>query len=68
MVPARRRPSAYGLFTAAYGIAWFVGSAAMGFLYDFSVTSVVVFSVVLELLAIPVFARVARMSRPQPIS
>ena len=67
MVPARRRPSAYGLFTAAYGIAWFVGSAAMGFLYDFSIPSVVIFSVVLELLAIPVFARVARLGGREAI-
>jgi hypothetical protein len=26
MVPAERRPSAYGVFTAAYGISWFLGS------------------------------------------
>jgi MFS family permease len=67
MVPVRRRPSAYGLFTAAYGIAWFLGSAAMGFLYDFSIPAVVIFSVALELLAIPVFVAVARLSRPEII-
>ena len=30
MVPVERRPSAYGLFTAAYGTFWFLGSAAIG--------------------------------------
>src|SRR5205823_12085185 len=30
MVPIQRRASAYGLFTAGYGIAWFLGSAAIG--------------------------------------
>jgi MFS family permease len=68
MVPTRRRPSAYGLFTATYGIAWFLGSAAMGFLYDVSIPAVVIFSVALEILAIPVFAGVARLSRPGIIS
>jgi MFS family permease len=49
MVPERRRPSAFGLFTGGYGLAWFVGSAIMGRLYDLSVGAVVVFCVVLQL-------------------
>jgi MFS family permease len=59
MVPPQRRPSAYGLFTGAYGVAWFIGSAVMGLLYDVSVASVVAFCVVLQLAAIPIFVRVA---------
>jgi MFS family permease len=43
MVPAQRRPSAYGLFTAGYGIFWFLGSAAIGFLYDVSIEAAVLF-------------------------
>ena len=58
MVPPQRRPSAYGLFTAGYGIAWFLGSAVMGVLYDRSVTAVVIFCVVVELAAIPIFVKV----------
>jgi MFS family permease len=61
MVPAHRRPSAYGLFTAGYGIAWFLGSAIMGMLYDVSVTGVVIFCVALQLAAIPVLIKVRRM-------
>lgn len=60
MVPRQRRASAYGLFTAGYGFAWFLGSAAMGFLYDQSPTAVVVLSLALEGAAIPVFVHVAR--------
>jgi MFS family permease len=60
MVPAGRRPSAYGLFTAAYGLFWFLGSALIGFLYDISIAAVIVFSVVAELAAIPFFLRAAR--------
>lgn len=63
MVPVQRRASAYGLFTAVYGIAWFVGSAAIGLLYMVSVPAVVGLSVALELAAIPVFVLVRRRAR-----
>jgi MFS family permease len=58
MVPVERRPSAYGLFTAGYGVSWFVGSVAIGALYDFSLTGVVIFSLAAELTAIPIFLKV----------
>jgi predicted MFS family arabinose efflux permease len=63
MVPVHRRPSAYGLFTAGYGIAWFIGSAIMGALYDVSVTAVVVFCLVLQAAAVPIFFKVRKMGR-----
>jgi hypothetical protein len=60
MVAPQHRASAYGLFTAAYGIFWFLGSAAIGILYDISLPAVVVFSVVLQLAALPWFWYVAK--------
>lgn len=63
MVPPQRRPSAYGLFTAGYGVAWFIGSALMGILYDVSITGVVIFCVVLQLAAVPIFLKVRNMAR-----
>jgi len=60
MVPARRRASAYGLFTAGYGVFWFLGSAAIGLLYDVSLSTVVGFSLIAQLAAIPVFFVVRR--------
>lgn len=63
MVPQQRRASAYGLFTAGYGIAWFLGSAAMGLLYEHSLLAVVIFCVALELIAIPIFYVVRRQYR-----
>ena len=60
MVPAQRRPSAYGIFTAGYGIAWFLGSVVIGILYDTSVTAVVIFCILLQLAAIPIFVKVRR--------
>jgi len=53
LVPIQKRASAYGMFTGAYGVAWFVGSAIMGVLYDRSVMAVVIFCVAVQLLAVP---------------
>ena len=66
MVPASRRTSAYGLFTAGYGIFWFLGSAAIGLLYGVSVPVVVIFSLVAELAAIPFFVIARRRQQAQP--
>lgn len=66
MVSVQRRPSAYGLFTAGYGVAWFVGSAVLGVLYDLSVAGVVIFSVTLQLAAVPVFVKVKSMTGTRP--
>jgi len=63
MVPVQRRPSAYGFFTAGYGVAWFMGSAAIGALYDFSVPGVVIFCILLQLAAVPIFLKVRNMAR-----
>lgn len=52
MVPAHLRARAYGYFTAIYGIAWFLGSAAMGALYDRSFLALVILSVVAQAMAL----------------
>jgi Major Facilitator Superfamily len=66
MVSPGRRSSAYGLFTGVYGIAWFLGSVAIGALYDVSFAALVAFSIVAELAAVP-FILVVR-ARTQPPS
>jgi MFS family permease len=63
MVPAERRASAYGLFTALYGTAWFLGSAVIGILYDRSIAAAAAFCVAAEIAAIPFLVRVARRGR-----
>jgi predicted MFS family arabinose efflux permease len=63
MVSPQRRASAYGLFTAGYGIFWFLGSAAIGFLYGISFPALIGFSVVLQLAAVPLFFMVAQRTR-----
>lgn len=60
MVSPRRRASAFGTFTAGYGIFWFLGSAVIGILYDLSVPLVIAFCMVTQLAAVPVFVIVGR--------
>ncbi|MBI2252804.1 MAG: MFS transporter [Armatimonadetes bacterium] len=60
MVPANKRPSAYGIFNAGYGIFWFLGSALMGFLYDISLSALIIFSVLIQLFSIPLFILVRK--------
>jgi predicted MFS family arabinose efflux permease len=57
MISPDRRGSAYGLFNACYGLAWFLGSALLGVLYDFSVLGLIAFSVCAQLLAVPLLLR-----------
>ena len=55
VIPPQKRSTAFGLFDTGYGVAWFVGSAVMGLLYDKSIVAVALFSVVLQLAALPIF-------------
>jgi predicted MFS family arabinose efflux permease len=54
VIPPQKRSTAFGLFDTGYGIAWFLGSVLMGLLYDKSILAVVLFSVILQLAAIPI--------------
>jgi predicted MFS family arabinose efflux permease len=65
MVSPQRRASAYGLFTAGYGIFWFLGSALIGILYSVSLPVVIGFSLVAELAAIPLFVAARRLFQRQ---
>jgi MFS family permease len=54
MAPRHRRGTAFGLYHTIFGIAWFIGSALLGIIYDHSVVGVAVLSLVLQLLSVPV--------------
>jgi predicted MFS family arabinose efflux permease len=54
VVPSEKRGTGFGVFDTAFGVAWFAGSAIMGLLYDRSIPALVIFSVTLQLLALPV--------------
>ncbi len=55
MVPPERRGRAYGIFNAGYGMAWFLGSALMGILYGISLPAMIAFSVLAQLVSLPIF-------------
>ncbi len=47
-----KRGTAYGIFYTVFGLSWFIGSSIVGALYSISILAIVIFSVVMELLAI----------------
>jgi len=51
------------MFGAVFGIAWFIGSAALGAVYDRSVPWAVVLAVAAQLLAIVPLAGAVRLAR-----
>jgi MFS family permease len=55
VVSMNQRGSAFGAFNGVYGVAWFLGSAAMGLLYDHSLVALVVFGVLAQLSAALLF-------------
>ncbi|MBV9293723.1 MAG: MFS transporter [Frankiales bacterium] len=61
LVPASRRGTGYGMFTAIYGLAWLVGAAMIGVLYSHGrttiVTAVVVVQAVAVVLLVPLVSR-----------
>lgn len=55
LTPLERRGFAYGIFNTIYGASWFLGSSLMGLLYDVSLSYLLVFVVLMEVISIPVF-------------
>ncbi len=62
MVQRDRRATAYGIFNTGYGVFWFLGSFLMGFLYDFSIPSLIAFSVAAQLASVPLLLTVKSKS------
>ncbi len=63
LVPPDRRGSAYGMFNTGYGLAWFGGSAVMGMLYDHSLRELILFSLLAQGMAMPLFLWLNRQTR-----
>ena len=55
VVSMSRRGTAFGVFNGVFGVAWFLGSAAMGILYDHSVLALVVFGTIAQVAAAVMF-------------
>ncbi len=52
LIPAYKRGTAFGLFNTGFGVFWFFGSIALGYLYDFSIPWLIVFSMGLQAIAV----------------
>lgn len=51
----KKRGTGYGIFSMLYGIALFIGSAAAGFLYDYSVNLLIIVMIIIQLAALLLF-------------
>ena len=60
LTPVEKRGFAYGIFNAVYGAGWLLGATLMGLLYELSINYIILFTVVMELLSIPLFLLVRR--------
>jgi MFS family permease len=64
MVAVHARARAFGIFTAVFGVAWFLGSIALGALYDDSLFWLVAVSVLPQIAAlIPLSLAIGAMKR-----
>jgi MFS family permease len=65
LIPIERRGSAYGIFNTIYGVAFLVGSAVMGLLYDKAPGAITGFVIMLELISVPMLFAVLKELRQQ---
>ncbi|MEM5836348.1 MAG: MFS transporter [Candidatus Aenigmatarchaeota archaeon] len=56
ITPVNRRGTAYGIFNAAYGFSAFLGSSILGFLYEHVFCWLATFVVLVQVIAIVIFA------------
>lgn len=67
LVHPQRRAYAFGLFTAGYGLCWFLGSMVIGWAYERHVAWAVAFCVLSQIIAIPGFVAAGRRMRSSVI-
>jgi MFS family permease len=60
IVHADKRGRAFGLYNAAFGVAWFVGSTAMGLLYDRWILGLVLIGVIAQAASALIFFALRR--------
>ncbi len=56
----KKRGTGYGIFNMGYGIAFFIGSSVMGFLYQSGIIWIIIFTAVMEALSVPFFIMMRR--------
>lgn len=61
LVPKQSRATGYGIFECSFGVFWFLGSWALGVLYEVSIPAMIALSVSAQLAAIPLYIRSAKL-------
>ena len=67
MTAVHRRGLLFGLFDAVHGVFWFLGSVALGLLYDRSIPTLVLLATGLQIAAVAVFLLVSFRENRTPI-
>ncbi|MEW6103564.1 MAG: MFS transporter [bacterium] len=55
ITPINKRATGYGIFNVIYGLAMFIGSLLAGYLYDISISLMILVLICIEVLPIPLF-------------
>ncbi|WP_311562417.1 MFS transporter [Peptoniphilus duerdenii] len=63
VVPKSSRATGYGIFEMSFGVFWFLGSWLLGVLYDINITSLILVSMMTQLLSIPFYFKASRAKR-----
>lgn len=63
VVPKSSRATGYGIFEMSFGVFWFLGSWLLGVLYDINITSLIIVSMMAQLLSIPFYFKASRAKR-----
>lgn len=63
VVPKSSRATGYGIFEMSFGVFWFLGSWLLGVLYDINITSLIIVSMMTQLLSIPFYFKASRAKR-----
>ncbi len=60
LTPLRKRGTGYGILNTSYGLAFFIGGALMGVLYELSIMIMVLFAILVQFVSIPLFLIMSR--------
>lgn len=63
VVPKSSRATGYGIFEMSFGVFWFLGSWLLGVLYDINISSLIIVSMMTQLLSIPFYFKTSRAKR-----
>lgn len=63
VLPENKKATGFGIFNATFGLFWFLGSFLMGYLYELNILYVIAFSMLMQLLSLPFFLKLAKMRK-----